>query len=128
MTMDHLTPSYQIHRPDRPETARQGVVVPTPAASDSIVYVPGPGGLVGVPRSSLPPEFFDYTPTAVDPAPAPRQGIDPRAQVLVAGGVGIGAAGWGLGQLVTAVAGIGAAGLLAIALAILALRMPRPGT
>lgn len=113
-----------------PTTITPGPLEPAPA-SEPMVWVPGPGdGFVAVPRSLLPADYL--TPPAPTPAPPARgsitAGIDPRAQVLAAGGLGIGAAGWGLGQLVTAMAGLGTAGLAALALAAVVARMPRPGT
>lgn len=122
--MHQQSTAHSLARVDQP--IQPTAVVPAQQA-DSIVYVPGPGGqFVGVPRSSLPADFFAYAqPTPQQPVAAARQGIDPRAQILAAGGVGVGVAAWGAGQLVSAVAGLGAAGLLAIALLILAARMPK---
>ncbi|MFE1357483.1 hypothetical protein [Streptomyces harbinensis] len=114
--------------PLTPTTITPGPLDPAPAG-EPMVWVPGPGnGFVAVPRSLLPADYF--TPPA--PAPPARGGIaasiDPRAQVLAAGGLGIGAAGWGLGQILSAMAGLGTAGLAALALAAVVARMPRPGT
>lgn len=100
-----------------------------PAAREAMVWVPGPGnGFIAVPRSLLPADYFTPPAPATTTAPVPagfRAGFDPRAQVLGAGGVGAGAAAWGMSELVDAIAGLGTAGLLAIALAVLAARMPR---
>ncbi|MFB4196305.1 hypothetical protein [Streptomyces carpaticus] len=113
-----------------PTTITPGPLEPAPA-SEPMVWVPGPGnGFVAVPRSLLPADYF--TPPAPTPAPPARGGIaasiDPRAQVIAAGGVFAAGTGWGIGQVLSAFAGLGTAGLAALALAAVVARMPRPGT
>ncbi|MFB7761481.1 hypothetical protein [Streptomyces xiamenensis] len=116
--------------PLTPTTIAPGPLEPAPA-SEPMVWVPGPGnGFVAVPRSILPADYF--APTAPAPAPPARggigAGIDPRAQVIAAGGVFAAGTGWGIGQVLSAFAGLGTAGLAALALAAVVARMPRPGT
>ncbi|MGW8846598.1 hypothetical protein ACWGNE_02345 [Streptomyces xiamenensis] len=103
----------------------EGQIVP--AADGPMVWAAQPGGgWVVTPRAAIPAHLLPPEPTpARDLTPQPL--IDPRAQVLAAGGVGVGVAGWGLGQVLTAMAGMGAAAVGALALLILAVRMPAPG-
>ncbi|MGW7296105.1 hypothetical protein ACWGIB_27430 [Streptomyces xiamenensis] len=104
-----------------------------PAATGEVVVGPGghPVRIVGYREygGALAPIYQEVA--AVHPTPprdlSPQPLIDPRAQVLAAGGVGVGVAGWGLGQVLTAMAGMGAAAVGALALLILAVRMPAPG-
>ncbi|WP_267940892.1 hypothetical protein, partial [Streptomyces sp. ST2-7A] len=108
--------------------------LPTPAAGEreAMVWIPGPGNdFVAVPRSLLPADYLTPHPTAspaLDPEPRRRTGIDPRAQILTAAGIATAGAGWGVAQVVSALAGFGAAGIAALALLLLATRIPRPTT
>ncbi|MGW0984299.1 hypothetical protein ACWD33_26190 [Streptomyces xiamenensis] len=103
----------------------EGQIVPAPESPMVWAAQPG-GGWVVTPRSAIPAHLLPPEPTPPrDLTPTPL--IDPRAQVLAAGGVGVGVAGWGLGQVLTAMAGMGAAAVGALALLILAVRMPAPG-
>ncbi|MFI0012959.1 hypothetical protein, partial [Streptomyces globisporus] len=62
----------------------------------TVVYVPGPGGqMVPVLREHLPTGPVVYQPRDLTPAPL----LDPRAQRIAAGGLLVGGAGWGAGQL-----------------------------
>ncbi|WP_098020500.1 hypothetical protein [Streptomyces sp. b62] len=63
----------------------------------TVVYVPGPGGqMVPVLREHLPTAApAVYQPRDLTPQPL----LDPRAQRLAAGGLLVGGAGWGAGQL-----------------------------
>ncbi|MEU0218519.1 hypothetical protein ABZ281_26930 [Streptomyces sp. NPDC006265] len=79
-----------------------------------MVWIPGPGNqFMAVPREMLPAGYRHYetmpAPPQRDLTPVPL--FDPRAQMVVASGIGAGTAGagigWGLGQ---AFAGIAAAG------------------
>ncbi|MFB7762627.1 hypothetical protein [Streptomyces xiamenensis] len=113
-----------------PTTITPGPLEPA-SANEPMVWVPGPGnGFVAVPRSILPADYF--APPAPTPPPPARGGfgvgIDPRAQVLAAGGAFAAGTGWGIGQVLSAFAGLGTAGLTALALAAVVARMPRPGT
>ncbi|WP_199546608.1 hypothetical protein [Streptomyces sp. N35] len=94
------------------------------ATEKRIIYVADPRNptlFVGVDRSVLPATFFEPP----QPPPTPqRYGIDPRAQVLAAGGAFAAGAGWGAAQVFSAVAGFGTGGMLAFALLFLATRMP----
>lgn len=70
-----------------------------------------------------------------EPAPArdltPAPLIDPRAQLVLAGGVGAGAAGagvgWGIGQAVTGIAALSGSSAVLIALLLLIVARPRKG-
>ncbi|QQN79733.1 hypothetical protein [Streptomyces sp. XC 2026] len=109
----------------------EGQIVP--ATTSEVVIGPGgsPVRIVGYREyaGGLAPIYQEVE--AVQRTPprdlSPQPLIDPRAQVLAAGGVGVGVAGWGLGQVLTAMAGMGAAAVGALALLILAVRMPAPG-
>lgn len=78
---------------------------------------------------------YETVPAPVVPAPsaAVPRGVDPIAQRLLAGGIGAGAAGagvgWGLGQTLTGIAGLGGGTSLVAILALLLLaRTGRPRT
>ncbi|ARQ69743.1 hypothetical protein [Streptomyces marincola] len=121
--------SYDLAIPDPPVTPT--AVVPA-RHSEPMVWVPGPsGGFVAVPHSALP---ADYLHPITTPVHTPvrdlitRPTVDPRAQVLAAGGIGIGIAGWGAAQLLSAVATLAAVGgtaVLGLALVLIALKVPR---
>ncbi|WP_328765395.1 MULTISPECIES: hypothetical protein [unclassified Streptomyces] len=79
-----------------------------------MVWVPAPGNqFMAVPREMLPAGYLHHeampAPPQRDLTPVPL--IDPRAQLVLAGGVGAGAAGagigWGLGQAFTGIAAAG---------------------
>lgn len=75
----------------------------------SMVWIPGPGNqFIAVPRNTIPAEYFQ-APKPLEPIQ--RQGMDPRAQLMLAAGAGTGMAGagigWGLGQ---AMAGLSSGG------------------
>jgi hypothetical protein len=75
--------------------------------------VPMPKHLAPAPMQALPPR--DLTPVPL---------IDPRAQLVVAGGIGAGAAGagigWGVGQAVAGIAAFSGSSALVVALLLLA--------
>jgi hypothetical protein len=106
------------------------VIEPTPDAVElstehgPIVFVPGANGQYVAVRKDLLPN------TQAQPAPrdlAPQPLLDSRAQILAAGGVFAGGAGWGAGQLLSAVAGISTGALFALALLVIAAKLPRSG-
>jgi hypothetical protein len=88
------------------------------APPEGVVWVPHAYGpdMVPVARQDRPP-MPERTPPR-DLAPAPL--IHPRAQILAGGGVGVGAAGWGIGQAINAAAAFGSSGVMVVALLILA--------
>jgi hypothetical protein len=122
--------SIEPYRPQYPSQPAQAypvnpytpVYAPIPVAADHdpVVYVPNAYG-------ELVPMLRSQTPTAVQPAPvrdlSPRPVIDPRAQVLAAGGIAAAGVGWGASELLTAIAGIGTGMVAALAVALLALRL-----
>lgn len=123
----HLPDTTTPGPPLAPTTLTPAAAAPAPeAAREPMVWIPAEGGMfAAVPRSLLPADYFTPSaPAVAEPAPAVRQGIDTRAQILAAGGLGIGAAGWGLSHLVSAMAGLGGAGLAALALALAVTRIP----
>lgn len=96
--------------------------IPMTADHDPVVYVEGAmGGFVAIRKSQL--AGAPMQPLAPVRDLAPRPVIDPRAQVLAAGGVAAAGVGWGASELLTAFAGIGTGTLAALAVAIVALRM-----
>ncbi|WP_326598076.1 hypothetical protein [Streptomyces sp. NBC_01803] len=75
----------------------------------------------------LMPVYEARTESALLPAPrdlTPQPLIDPRAQVLAGGGVCAAGIGYGAGQILNAFAGIGSGALMALALILLAAKMP----
>ncbi|RBM05651.1 hypothetical protein [Streptomyces sp. PT12] len=122
--MDTDPRAHPTHYPDLPSPH-----VTTPAAIElatdrgRVVWVPDAygTGMVPITRDLAPAMPQPTEPRDLTPRPA----IDPRAQVLVAGGAGAGLAGAGLAQLVNALAAFGTAGLLAIGLILAAAKMPR---
>jgi hypothetical protein len=92
------------------------------------VWVPDAyGRMVPMPKDQAPPPV-EGTPMR-DLTPQPL--IDPRAQIVAAGGVAVGCAGagigWGIGQAAIGIAAIGSStGVIACLLLLLALRFAGP--
>jgi hypothetical protein len=110
-----------IYRPlDHPAPVEHPVMPSAvfPAQPEGVVWVPDAygRGMVPVTHHDRPP-MPERTPPR-DLAPAPL--VHPRAQILAGGGVGVGAAGWGIGQAINAAAAFGSSGVMAVALVILA--------
>lgn len=88
-----------------------------------------PGPVVWVPDAygRLVPMPKDLAPAAVQATPArdltPQPLIDPLAQRVVASGVFAAGAGWGVGQVVSAFAGISSGLIMWLAIAIVAARV-----
>jgi hypothetical protein len=83
--------------------------------SDPIVWVPDAyGQMVPMRRSAAPAPMQPMPPRDLTPQPL----IDPRAQIVAAGGVLAAGTGWGIGQALAPLAGIGAGGLMWLAIAI----------
>lgn len=109
--------------PDEPLT---GAVQLHAEQTGTVVYVPGPEGrMVAVLREHLPAAPAVYQPRDLTPQPL----LDPRAQRLAAGGLlagGIGYGGgqllFGVGQVVSALAGVGSVVMWA-AVAVVASRL-----
>lgn len=109
----------------------------TPVVHPAAVYQPAPLDLRHVDRPAIvyiPNAYGEMVPMLRDLAPAPMERtpprdlspqplIDPRAQVLAAGGVFAAGAGWGIGQALSALAGIGSGALMWLAIAIVAAKM-----
>lgn len=90
-----------------------------------MVWVPSAAGnFVAVLRDTLPAGYLHTTPLPGKQEPAPRSAIDPRAQVLAAGGIFAAGTGWGVGQILSSLAGLGGGALLALAVLLIAARMP----
>ncbi|MFH9578514.1 hypothetical protein ACH4MO_10955 [Streptomyces globisporus] len=97
--------------PTAPATPTTGTVQLHAERAGTVVYVPGPNGsMVAVLREHLPTAPAVYQPRDLTPQPL----FDPRAQRIAAGGLLVGGAGWGAGQLllgagqlVSAAAGLG---------------------
>jgi hypothetical protein len=86
----------------------------------AVVYVPNAyGEMVPMLKHQLPAPMERTPPRDLTPQPL----IDPRAQVVAAGGVFAAGAGWGIGQALSAVAGIGSGALMWLAIAIVAARV-----
>ncbi|MFB8122966.1 hypothetical protein ACFVG1_15525 [Streptomyces bacillaris] len=112
--MQHLpTPALQLPPgwPTAPATPTAGTVQLHSEQTGTVVYVPGPDGvMVAVLREHLPIAPAVYQPRDLTPQPL----FDPCAQRIAASGLLAGGAGWGAGQLflgagqfVNAAAGLG---------------------
>jgi len=107
----------------RQETAISGTVIPPsgqmiPADDRRVVgYTPHAGVLVPVYEARQQPVV--YQPRDLTPQPL----IDPRAQIMAAGGVLAAGTGWGIGQALAPIAGIGSGGLMWLAIAMVAWRL-----
>ncbi|MFI7274110.1 hypothetical protein [Streptomyces sp. NPDC049879] len=92
------------------------------AAERRIAWVPDAfGRMVPMPRDFTPPMPARTEPRDLTPAPI----IDPRAQILIGGGLGASATGWGIGQMLSALAGVSGGLLLGVALLLIAAKLPR---
>ncbi|MEV1011684.1 hypothetical protein [Streptomyces sp. NPDC049881] len=92
------------------------------AADRRVAWVPDAYGRMVPMQRDLVPAMPERTePRDLSPAPL----IDPRAQILIGGGLGAGAAGWGIGQMLTALAGVSGGLLLGVALLLIAATLPR---
>ncbi|WP_326581716.1 hypothetical protein OIE69_43905 (plasmid) [Actinacidiphila glaucinigra] len=88
------------------------------------VFVPSPdNAYVLVPRDSLPAGYL-HSPFMTQPEPRPTGGIDKMAQRFAAAGVFAAGMGYGVSQVVNAVAGISGGVILGIAALVIAARMP----
>jgi hypothetical protein len=99
-----------------------------PAAPVEPFVSPGPvvwvvdayGRFVPMPKDQVPPPVQPTPPRDLTPVPL----IDPRAQIVAAGGIGAGAAGagigWGVGQAAAGIAAIGGSSALIVAAALYA--------
>jgi len=82
---------------------------------DPIVWVPDAyGQMVPMRRSAAPAPMQPTPPRDLTPQPL----IHPRAQLVAAGGVLAAGTGWGIGQALAPLAGLGAGGLMWLAIAI----------
>lgn len=88
--------------------------------ADPVVWVPDAyGQMVPMRRSAAPAAMQPMPPRDLTPQPL----LDPRAQCIAAGGVFAAGAGWGVGQVVSAVAGLGTGALMWLAIAIVACKV-----
>ncbi|MEU3242034.1 hypothetical protein [Streptomyces sp. NPDC006875] len=131
--MNEHTPAL---RPDFPATAAYDPVslplyAPTPAAVElavergPVVWVPDAyGRMVPMPKHLAPPPVVMPEPRDLTPLPL----LDPIAQRFVGAGFGGGAlaagVGYGVGEVVSAAAGISGGALVWVAVIVLALRAP----
>ncbi|MEU2294316.1 hypothetical protein ACFY9H_28690 [Streptomyces bacillaris] len=89
---EHVLPAW----PTAPATPTTGTVQLHAERAGTVVYVPGPDGvMVAVLREHLPTTLAVHQPRDLTPQPL----FDPRAQRIAAGGLLVGGAGWGTGQL-----------------------------
>lgn len=107
----HATPFYQM-----PLSYQAGPVDERPA----VVWVPDAyGRMVPMPKDPI-TAMQPITPQQVTPQPPL---LDPRAQRIAAGGLLAAGAGWGVGQVLNAFAGIGSGALMWLAIAIVATKL-----
>lgn len=100
---------------------------PAPVDRPSMVWVPGPtGDFIAVPRHTLPTQYLQ--PALLPAAPprdlTPEPVIDRRAQILAAGGLLAAGVGYGIGQVLSGLAGLSGGLLLGIAALVVAIRLP----
>ncbi|SHN34564.1 hypothetical protein [Actinacidiphila paucisporea] len=114
---------HDLVRYDAP--AANGQVVPVDQ-HQPMVWVPaGANNFVAVPKDSLPAGYLHTTVIpAPQPLPAPGPLIDPRAQILAAGGITAAGIGWGAAQILSSLAGLSGGALMGLAVLLVALRMP----
>ncbi|MGW2110691.1 hypothetical protein [Streptomyces sp. NPDC001948] len=84
--------------------------------NDPVVWVPDAYGQMVPMRRSAAPVMQPTPPRDL----APRPVLDPRAQCIAASGVLAAGTGWGVGQVVSAFAGLGAGALVWLAIGIVA--------
>ncbi|MEU9616930.1 hypothetical protein AB0D56_36220 [Streptomyces sp. NPDC048209] len=120
--MSTIPEPYQQHPVVHPAavwTSQQDAPL-VPYERPRIVYVPDAyGQMVPMLHHQAPAPTQRTPPRDLTPQPL----IDPRAQVLAAGGVFAAGAGWGIGQALSALAGIGTGALMWLAIAIVAAKM-----
>lgn len=109
--MSGLPERYQ-HYAQLGQPAVQPAAIELYQDRDPVVWVPDAyGQMVPMRRSQAPAPMQPTAPRDLSPQPL----LDPIAQRMVAGGIGIGAAGagvgWGLGQLAAGIALLGVSGL-----------------
>lgn len=93
------------------------------ATDRRVVWVPDAyGRMVPMPREMAPPMPVATPPRDLSSVPL----IDPIAARMAGGGVLGAGVGYGIGQIVSALAGLGGAALLGLAVALVAMRMARP--
>ncbi|MEV5204941.1 hypothetical protein [Streptomyces sp. NPDC053720] len=86
----------------------------------AVVWVPDAyGQMVPMPKHLAPAPMEPTQPRDLTPQPL----LDPRAQVLAAGGVFAAGTGWGIGQMLAPIAGLGAGGLMWLAIAIVGFKL-----
>lgn len=121
--MNTLPDPYQQHPVVHPAAvwpAQQTAPMELYTEHHGVVWVPDAyGRLVPMPKSMAPAPVQRTPPRDLTPQPL----IDPRAQVIAAGGVFAAGAGWGIGQALSALAGIGTGALMWLAIAIVAAKM-----
>lgn len=107
-----------------------------PAPIEPTAVEQRPTDIILVPHAVDPnlmvPVRREHLPTAPAPAAPPRDltpqpVLDPRAQVMAAGGLLAAGTGYGIAQIVNALAGLGSGVLLGLALALVAAKTTRPG-
>ncbi|MEU2086783.1 hypothetical protein ABZ569_33555 [Streptomyces albus] len=126
----HTEAAVQPYRPHETDVAphyRLPLSVQAPAADlvqlhaerDPVVWVPDAyGQMVPMRRSQAPAPAAPLPPRDLTPPPL----FDPRAQRIAAGGVLAAGTGWGIGQAVSALAGLGAGALMWLAIALVVWR------
>ncbi|MEU1535469.1 hypothetical protein [Streptomyces fagopyri] len=131
--MNEHTPALRPHRPTAAayDPASMALYAPTPAAVElaaergPVVWVPDAyGRMVPMPKHLAPPPVVMPEPRDLTPLPL----LDPIAQRFVGAGFGGGAlaagVGYGVGEVVSAAAGISGGALVWVAVIVLALRAP----
>ncbi|MCF3123586.1 hypothetical protein IPZ68_28335 [Streptomyces arenae] len=131
-----MSEHFPVPRPEAPtapayDPASLELYAPAPAAVElaaergPVVWVPDAyGRMVPMPKHLAPPPMSMPEPRDLTPLPL----LDPIAQRFVGAGIGGGAlaagVGWGVGEVINAVAGFTSGAAMWIALAVLAWRMP----
>jgi hypothetical protein len=131
--MNEYAPALRPDTPTAPahDPAALSPYAPDPAAVElaaergPVVWVPDAyGRMVPMPKHLAPPPMARPEPRDLAPLPL----LDPIAQRLIGAGIGGGAlsagVGYGIGEVINAVAGFSSGAAMWIALAVLAWRMP----
>jgi hypothetical protein len=122
--VSHAAYSLNVHDLIRyDEAVAHGQVVPADQRQPMVWVPAGTNNFVAVPKANLPASYLHTNVIpAAQPLPAPGPLINPRAQILAAGGITAAGVGWGIGQILSSLAGLSGGALLGLAVLLITLR------